>query len=397
MPRDRSRLRILMVLESVFPRGGGAESQVRTLALRLRQRGHGVTVLTPRVPASNQQQVVQRMEGFVVCRLPYPTIRVLGTFVLWLRMLAFLRTHGRRYDAWHVHIAHYLGAITCREGARARKPVVVKISGWWELERGLLRRKSGPLAAIGRRMLHRAGTVQAISHRIEAELAAHAFAARSIVAIPNAIDTSRFPPRPHPGRSEAPLRVVYVGRLVPEKDLGGLLDAWKKAFPSAGVARLSLIGSGRCEDALRAQAARLGIGDQVEFLGYREDVAAQLRDADLGVLPSLIEGLSNTLLEFMASCIPVVASRVSGSEDFIVDGRNGWLFEPADTDGLAGRLRDAVALGRDALFAIGQQARRDVESQADADVVIDRLLALYRGQAPMREDASRRSPANTEH
>ena len=371
-----------MVLESVFPRGGGAESQVRTLARLLRQRGHSVTVLTPLIPSEVPQPRVQRLEGFAVCRLGYPKIRGLGTLVLWFRLLAFLRRHGPRYDAWHVHIAHYLGAITCWQGARAGTPVIVKISGWWELERGLLRKRGGLLGAIGKRMLLRATTVQAISHRIEAELAAHNFPAASVVAIPNAIDTSRFPPRPAPGATGEAVRVVFLGRLVPEKDLEGLFEAWRIAFPHAGVARLMMVGSGRCEGSLRELAARLGIAEQIDYIGHQDDVAPYLRDADVGVLPSLIEGLSNTMLEFMASCIPVIASRVSGSEDFIVDDRNGWLFAPGDRAELASRLLHAVALGRQRLFAMGQQARADVEALAGADVVVDRLLSLYRDSAP---------------
>ena len=55
-----------------------------------------------------------------------------------LRFAAFLLGHGRRYDAWHVHIGHHLGAVTCLVGALVGKPVVVKISGCWELEQGVM-------------------------------------------------------------------------------------------------------------------------------------------------------------------------------------------------------------------------------------------------------------------
>jgi L-malate glycosyltransferase len=378
MRSDGPRLRILMVLESIFPRGGGAESQVRTLGRLLRARGHSVTVLTPRI--LEHMPTVQRLDGFAVCRLPYRKIRGLGTLVLWFRLIGFLHRHGRRYDAWHVHIAHYLGALSCWQGTRSRKPVIVKISGWWELERGLLRRNSGLVGAIGRRMLLRATTVQAISRRIEAELAAHNFPARSVVAIPNAIDTARFSARPAPSQ-DGPLRFVFLGRFVPEKDLEGLFEAWRVAFPHEGVARLLMIGSGPGEKGLRALADSLGISSQIDFLGHKENVAPFLADADAGVLPSLIEGLSNTMLEFMASCIPVIASRVSGSEDFIVDDRNGWLFEPGNRAELADRLLHAVSVGRERLFTMGLQARADVEAAAGAEAVVDRLLGLYRGSA----------------
>lgn len=378
-------LRVLMVLESNFPviGGGGAESQVRTLALRLRERGHRVTVLTPLRDPELAPARIGRHEGIPVLRIAYPRIRLFGSLVLWLRLLAFLARHGRRYDAWHVHIAHHLGALTTMMGRRVGRTVVVKISGWWELKKGLLRDDGGFVARVGQRWLRGAHALQAISHRIEAELLRHGFARERIVALPNAIDMRRFGVRAAPPAEGVPT-AVFVGRLVPEKGLGVLLDAWAAAFPQDGRARLRLVGAGPLEASLRAQAERLGIAAQVEFLGHRSDVEGLLREADFGVLTSTIEGLSNTLLEFMASCLPVVASRVSGSEDFVVDGRNGWLFEPGDRDALANCLGDAVARGRDGLYRLGCNARADVAGRADLDVVVDRLLALYRGDDPAR-------------
>ncbi|HEY0179349.1 MAG TPA: glycosyltransferase family 4 protein, partial [Dokdonella sp.] len=366
--------------------GGGAESQVRTLALRLRQRGHRVTVLTPRFRHA-PQACVQRHDGVPVCRIAYPRVRILGTLVLWLRVWAFLRARRRRYDVWHVHIAHHLGALACRAGAGLGVPVVVKISGWWELERGLLRDGGVLRNAFGRRWLRRATATQAISRRIEAELVAKGFPPRAIVALPNAIDTARFRPGAPADDAERTLTAVFVGRLVPEKGLDLLLDAWAAAFPAPGRARLRLVGTGAVEAELRARAERLGIAAQVEFLGHRDDVESVLHEADFGVLPSTIEGLSNTLLEFMASGLPVVASRISGSEDFVVDGRNGWLFPSRDLAALAERLRAAAALERTALRALGRQARVDVESRAGLDRVVDRLLTLYRGGDPRAASA----------
>ena len=175
-----------------------------------------------------------------------------------------------------------------------------------------------------------------------------------------------------------------MGRLVPEKDLATLLEAWARAFPPGEEldARLRLVGGGPLEARLRAQAERLGLARQVEFLGHRDRVEEVLADADVGVLPSRIEGLSNTLLEFMASGLPALASRVSGSEDFVVPGRNGWLFEVSDVSALAAALRDAKTLPPERLAAMGRQARADVEAAASLDVVAGRLQALYRGARP---------------
>jgi glycosyltransferase involved in cell wall biosynthesis len=383
MALDARPLRILMILESGFPvrGGGGAESQVRTLSGELRRRGHRVTLLTPRVPNAPQKRI-DRCEGIPVVRLGYPRMRGVARFVLWLRTIAFLRRRGHRYDAWHAHIAHWLAAIACTF-APSGKPVIVKVSGWWELEQGLLAAGASPLARLARRALQKASAVQAISQRIAAELIRQGFDRARIVALPNAVDTQRFAPAAHgPPGAEPTLRAIFVGRLVREKGLHTLLEAWAVGFGSSATTRLRLVGGGPLEANLRARAKTLGIGNAVEFLGHREDIQDLIHASDFGVLPSVIEGLSNTLLECMACGLPVIASRISGSEDFVVPGRNGWLFPAGDVAALAACLRDAAALSGERRGELGFEARQTVLANASLDSVVDRLVALYRGAAP---------------
>jgi glycosyltransferase involved in cell wall biosynthesis len=230
--------------------------------------------------------------------------------------------------------------------------------------------------------LKKASAVQAISTRIAHELERHGFPRDRILVLPNAVDTSRFRVRTTPRAAEAPLTAVFVGRLVPEKSLDTLLDAWAQAFHGRSDTRLWLVGEGPEKGMLSQQAERLGIAGQIEFLGHRDRVEEVLAEADLGLLPSGIEGLSNTLLEFMASGLPTLASRVSGSEDFVVTGRNGWLFPASDVTALAACLREARSLSVARLLEMGRQARADVAAAADLDSVVRQLLALYRGAHP---------------
>ncbi|HTB58334.1 MAG TPA: glycosyltransferase family 4 protein [Polyangia bacterium] len=377
-------LRLLMVLESDFtPQGGGgAESQVRTLALHLLRIGQQVAVVTPLL-ARGPQVTAERCGGIPVGRIRYPRLPTVGAAVMCLRFGAFLLGHGRRYDAWHVHIGHHLGAITCLVGALVGKPVVVKISGSWELEQGVMAPGGRKLRdRLARRWLKRATAVQAISTRLAAELTRQGFPAERILVLPNAVDTARFTARAGPRAPGAPFTAVFVGRLVAEKELGMLLEAWAAAFSTGEAARLRLVGGGPLEVPLRAQVDRLGLSGQVEFLGHRDRVEEVLADADVGVLPSRIEGLSNTLLEFMASGLPALASRVSGSEDFVVPGRNGWLFDVADVTALAAALREARSLPPERLAVMGRRARADVEAAASLDVVVGKLLSLYAGADP---------------
>ena len=175
---------------------------------------------------------------------------------------------------------------------------------------------------------------------------------------------------------------MFVGRLVPEKGLDTLLHAFAAASAADQSATLQVVGSGPLAESLANIAQSLGIADRVEFSGHRDDVVAALCGADIGVLPSRIEGLSNTLLECMSSGMPVVATRISGNEDFVRPGENGWLCEAGDQHGLAACLASAMLLAPDELAAMGERARRCVTQQAGLDVVLDQLLKLYR-QVPV--------------
>jgi glycosyltransferase involved in cell wall biosynthesis len=380
-------LRVLMVLESIFSGKdvGGAESQVRTLARHLIRRGQPVAVMTPLFPWG-PQATADRTTGIPVGRIGYPRVPVLGSIFMCLRFGVFLLGRGRRYDAWHVHIAHHMGGVACFVGSLIGKPVVVKVSGWFELEKGVMAKKRGVRDAVAYRLFKSArGTVfQCISTRIAGELERRGFPRDRIVVLPNAVDMSRFAARRAPRAAGAPFTAVFVGRLVPEKGLPTLLEAWASAFAGRRDVRLRLVGAGRdgLDDKLKEQARALGIDAEVEFCGHQSRVEDFIATADVGLLPSTIEGLSNTLLEFMASGLPTIASEVSGSEDFVVTGQNGWLFPVGDAAALATHLRAAAALAPEALLELGQRARADVEAASALDHVVGRLLELYRGGPP---------------
>lgn len=378
MATDGRRLRVLMVLEAAYPAlsGGGAEAQVRTLARGLRARGHAVTILVPRLPWAPTEKV-SRLDGAAVCRLWFPRLPLLGGPWLWARTAAFLYRRRRRYDAWHAHIAHRMAAVCAAMGHVLDQRVIVKVSGWWELEKGVLAPHAGLVDRLAGRLLRLAGTWQAISRRIARTLQARDIPADHVVLLPNAVDTDRFAGIARDPADPAPARFVFVGRLEAEKGLTGLLAAFARIAPLHPDARLLLVGRGRLGPALERDAQRLGIADRVEFAGHCDDVAIPLARGNIGVLGSRIEGLSNTLLESMASGLPMVASRISGSEDFVDPGRTGWLFPPGDVDALADCLSEAAALEPATRAAMGEAARATVRTHASLEQVLNRLQALY--------------------
>lgn len=372
-------LHVLMLLDSAYPplQGGGTEGQVRTLARGLRRRGHRVTVVAPLIRAGSQQRVA-RVDGVPVVRLPYPNVHLLGGVWLMIRLFLFLLSRRNRYDVWHVHSPRRLGAVAALLGSRLEKPqVVVKVASATELDTGTLASRPSLLGRSLYLCLRRADAWQAISLRIANGLAARGIPLHRIAAIPNAVDTTRFRPTP-PTAGEHP-RFLFIGRLVTAKNLSTLLEAFAALLRTHPHAHLRIVGGGPLETSLKQRAHTLGIASSVEFTGHRQDVERLLAEADIGVLPSSVEGLSNTLLECMASGLPMIASRVSGSEDLVRTGVNGWLFEPDDCKGLTQCLVEAAALSPQQRRELGAEARATIERYASLDSVLERILTLYRG------------------
>ncbi|GHA74682.1 glycosyltransferase family 4 protein [Cognatilysobacter bugurensis] len=377
---DGPRLHVLMILDSSYPplQGGGTEAQVRTLARGLRARGHRVTVFAPVVPPAGNGNVA-RVDGTPAFRLPFPNIHFIGGLWLMARLALFLYAHRHHYDVWHVHSPRRLGAVAALLGSRLRGPqVVVKVASATELETGTLSPKPNWIGRFQYFCLKRANAWQAISQRICRGIAARGIPADRIAAVPNACDVTRF--RPSERASEGPIRFLYVGRLIRCKNLPRLLDAFAELLKTHPSAQLRIVGGGSQDAPLREHAARLNLQNRVEFTGHRNDVEALIADADIGVLPSLVEGLSNTLLECMASGLPMVASRISGSEDMVKPGVNGWLFDPEDTAGLTAALRAAADQTAAQRREYGVQARATIEQTCGLDSVLDRILTLYRGK-----------------
>src|SRR5206468_10403614 len=138
----------------------------------------------------------------------------------------------------------------------------------------------------------------------------------------------------------------------------------------APLARLIIVGDGPLRPQLENMAKALGITNSVEFTGMQSNVVAQLHRGRLAVLPSRWEGMPNAVLEAMASGLPCVATRVSGSEDIIQHGVNGLLVESEDYHGMAQALLtllDDLPLAQQ----YGRAARATVEKYYSLEHVTD--------------------------
>jgi glycosyltransferase involved in cell wall biosynthesis len=182
------------------------------------------------------------------------------------------------------------------------------------------------------------------------------------------------------GIAEDAFVIAVIANLIPYK---GHVDLF--AALASGRERLrgpwQLILIGRDEGIgreLRQKAELFGISSNILWLGERSDPQAMLATADLGVLPSHQEGFSNSLIEKMAHALPVVATRVGGNSDAVVDGESGYLVPIADPEALGAAI---AALYEDAGLRarMGASARLRVERLFTLEVCVRRYLNLYLG------------------
>lgn len=207
--------------------------------------------------------------------------------------------------------------------------------------------------------------------------------------IPNGIDLTRFdalarraPDPPllpaHPG---VPRLCAVASMHLPDKGHGDLLDA-AAALEARGVrVEWLLLSDGGLRETYQARARELGLGESIHFLGRRGDVPSLLARVDLVVHPSWAEGFPNAVLEAMAAARPVVATRVGGTPELVVEGETGYLVDPRQPAALADAIVRALA-DRDRLRQLGERGRARVESTFSAEQMIHSVESLYAELAP---------------
>lgn len=211
--------------------------------------------------------------------------------------------------------------------------------------------------------------------------------ARKVTQIYNGVDASRFHPAEGlPAIAGCPFRrpdhwlVGTVGRMQTVKDQTLLARAFIRALeldPSLeDRLRLVMVGEGPLRTEALQLLAQAGVADLAWLPGERHDVPAILRGLDCFVLPSLAEGISNTILEAMASGLPVIATRVGGSPELVVEGRSGELVPVSDAEAMA-RALVGYATSPERARAAGREGRAEVEQRFSMEAMVGAYRGLY--------------------
>ena len=183
-----------------------------------------------------------------------------------------------------------------------------------------------------------------------------------------------------PPAAGAPVRLLTVGRLSPEKGLHLLLRAVAQVAPSCPPLRLTIAGTGPEEKPLRQLSGRLGLTDRVRYAGYVSDMPKLYEETDLVVQSSLTEGLPNVMLETAYLGVPVVATDVGGTREVIEHGISGWLVRPGSATALADGIRRYLA-DPAAFIAMAAHGRRRVVENFSFEARTRKQMTSYEEMA----------------
>ena len=366
----------VIAIQAFRPHVGGAELQLERLVPRLAARGVRIEIVTRAASGCPRRE---RIAGAVVHRTPVAGESPLASVVYVAVALGRLLRGRSQIDLVHAHGALSPATIALA-GRLLGLPAVVTVLGTGP-HGDLARLVRKPLGKARAELLFRTAWFVALSDDARDELAGHGVPAGRIRVIPNGVDIAEHRPasaeervrlRDELGLPAGRFLGTFVGRLHPVKDVDTLLAA------TASIPDLSLVvvGDGPDRGRLEARAAQLDIGDRVIFEGQSRRVPDVLRASDAFVLSSHGEGMSNALLEAMASGLPCLASRsVGGARELLGEGR-GLLVADGDVAAWAGaieRVRDDPALAS----ALGKAAASHVAASLSLESTADRLARAY--------------------
>jgi glycosyltransferase involved in cell wall biosynthesis len=231
------------------------------------------------------------------------------------------------------------------------------------------------------------GDFFAVSNDLRLHMIAAGFPGQRVGVIHNGISLGTSPTaeervaaRRRLGLDEGHVVVGTIARLDPVKDLGTLIRAFRELAGSHPRSRLVIIGDGPERGALERLVSESEMQPAVVFAGQRNDARTLLPAFDVFANCSITEGISITILEAMAACLPVVATRVGGNGEVVVEGQTGLLTPARDARSLAAALR-ALLDDDPRRIAFGLEGRRRVESSFSLETMVAAYLECYAGRS----------------
>lgn len=387
---DGKALKILMLSWEFPPRTvGGLARHVYDLSRALTRLGSSVHVITCPAQETPRYQLV---EGVHVHRVD-PTRLTSKDFMEWVRQLntAMVEIAGELAAAREpfnlVHAHDWLvgdAAVALRN--QYLLPLIATIHATEHgRNRGIHNELQRRIHELDSRFANEAAQVICCSEFMAIEVnGLFKVPEQKIHVLPNGVDPANLgiPRQLVPGRRDSRVdgkMIFFIGRLVPEKGVQVLLEAFSQILPGFQGLKLMVGGIGPYEGVLRSKAGELGLADRVVFLGYLDERSRNeyLKMADVAVFPSLYEPFGIVALEAMATQVPVIVSDTGGLSEVVAHGIDGYKVPPGRPDILSYYIREVLVnpgLARD----LTRQAWKKVLTVYDWRSIALGTIEVYR-------------------
>jgi glycosyltransferase involved in cell wall biosynthesis len=389
-------MKILMVISQFYPLMGGAERQAQLLARTLVRKGMEVSVVTGWWKSGTPRK--ERVDGVNIIRnfccwgmfgikliWPFGFLSYVGGLIYVITLGLYLLLHRREYDLIHVHQALYPAFVSVLVGKGVLGRTVIVKTASSGLTSDIKQLRHIPFGGLQLSyLLKKMECLVAVSKISGKEFIEIGYPESRMVYIPNGVTVSAEGKKTY----DHVETVLTTARLSREKGIDVLLRAWARVAQEEKALKLVIVGQGPLESELRKLSDSLGCADSVDFVGLTYNIEEYLEKADLFVLPSRTEGLSNALLEAMANGIPCVATKVGGNDELLegedkeilqggyVVRKNGLLVNPEDPEGLSKAVLYLVWAGKEK-EEIARRGRRYIQENYSIDRVADTYIALY--------------------
>ncbi len=392
-------LRIGLFTDTYAPQINGVSISLQLVSEELQRRGHQVTIFAPRIPGyTDDQPGVVRLPSLKYLNDPPIYVAVLGTpRSTW----SLTRKH---FDVLHAHSPLTVGLLAYLSASTKNVPLIytyhtsitdythyLKIIGGTAVIRHAARWFSATSTNLGDQIV----VPSPKFYRLLLEQGV----TKPIHTIPNGIDLSRFAAQKNIGKfrnkikvsADAPI-LLSVGRVDPEKRLDFLIDSFARMADQFPNARLVFAGDGSARSHLEAHAAATKFNDRIHFLGMvdRAELPDILRDATVFLSASTTEVHPISVIEAIASGLPMLAVKDEAFENMIENGENGYQV-PLDVDVFAKKLvemlKDPNKLERFGKKSTELSKKFSIEGQVQSleALYIESILQHWRGKNGVRE------------
>lgn len=375
---------VLMLIANFYPAVGGAEKQCFEISLSLISRNIKVTVLTRKLKNTPKEQT---LNGIFVRRLSAFGTGFVNAVSFMILSFLYLWKHSKEYDIIHVHLASSPALVAMAIGKLFGKKVLIKLAGGRGVDEITLSQKTLSGRIKLKLFLFLKPKLLVMNKDVLDWLKTTEFASLELQQFKNGVDTGKYSMLMYNEKINAKqklgfenvLTFLFVGRLSPEKRIREFIEIWAELMQEEGIPKkvhLVIVGKGPQEQDMRQAVEVLNLSGTITMTGEKMDLLPYYHAADVFILPSVSEGLSNSMLEAMSCGLAVIASRVGGAREAIVEGKNGFLFDPMNRQEIKSCIKKFLSDYGLAL-RMGEKSREIVVNNYSMAKVTDELIKIY--------------------